>query len=92
MTFECGNIMHRINLHKHHVPPPFVANIRTISPLKTMIADNDGIMDASNMFAENTKPVIKVNQLLFTTLCGLFSWSGLQQEGNKEVLSGKTVF
>lgn len=56
-----------------------------------MIADNDDIMDAPNMFTENTKPVMRVNQLLFTTLCGLFSWKGLQQEGNKEVLLCKIL-
>ena len=51
-----------------------------------MIADNDGIMDAPVMFTENTRPVIKVNLQLFTTLYGLLSWNGFQQEGNEQLL------
>ncbi|MPC33810.1 Fanconi anemia group D2 protein [Portunus trituberculatus] len=52
----------------------------------TMIADNDGVMDAPIMYNENIQPVIKVNLQLFTALYNLLSWKGLQQEGNKESL------
>lgn len=52
----------------------------------TLIEDNDGIMDAPNLFTDLTRPVMKVNLQLFTAMHGLLSWKGLQQEGNKESL------
>lgn len=56
---------------------------------QSLIADNDGIMDAPGMFSERTKPLIKVYSLLFTTLSVFLSWPGLQQEENNQILIGK---
>lgn len=74
--------------HTIHIVKPVCVHLEKISTFfHTMIADNDGILDAPNMFTKYTNPVMKVNQLLFTTLCSLFSWQGLQQEAHKEVLT-----
>lgn len=59
--------------------------------LQSLIADNDGVMDAPGIFSEQTRPLIKVNSLLFTTLSVFLSWTGLQQEENKHTLTGKLI-
>ncbi|XP_063887534.1 Fanconi anemia group D2 protein-like isoform X1 [Scylla paramamosain] len=73
--------------HIIQILKPLCVHLEKISTFfHTMIADNDGIMDAPTMFTENTRPVIKVNLQLFMALQCLLSWKGLQQEGNKEIL------
>ncbi|KAG0727428.1 Fanconi anemia group D2 protein [Chionoecetes opilio] len=73
--------------HIIQIVKPLCVHMEKISSFfQTMIADNDGIIDAPCLFTENTKPVIKVNLQLFTTIYNLLSWKGLQQEQNKETL------
>lgn len=60
--------------------------------LQMMIADNDGVLDADNMFTERTHPLINLNSHLFTTLSLFFSWSGLQQEENSDILIGQSPY
>ncbi|XP_069186232.1 Fanconi anemia group D2 protein isoform X2 [Procambarus clarkii] len=67
---------------------PVCVHLETISGFfQSMIADNDGVMDAPGMFSERTRPLMKVNSMLFTTLHVFLSWTGLRQEDNKIILT-----
>ncbi|XP_037793800.1 LOW QUALITY PROTEIN: Fanconi anemia group D2 protein-like [Penaeus monodon] len=71
----------------HRFLKPICVHLEAISEFfQSLIADNDGIMDAPGMFSERTKPLIKVYSLLFTTLSVFLSWPGLQQEENSQIL------
>ncbi|KAK8726859.1 hypothetical protein OTU49_010097, partial [Cherax quadricarinatus] len=66
---------------------PVCVHLETISGFfQSMIADNDGVMDAPGMFTEKMQPLIKVNTLLFTTVSVFLSWPGLHQEENEATL------
>ncbi|XP_071548151.1 Fanconi anemia group D2 protein-like isoform X1 [Panulirus ornatus] len=72
----------------HRFLKPVCVHLEAISGFfQSLIADNDGIMDAPGIFSEKTRPLIKVNSLLFTTLSVFLSWTGLQQEENKQTLT-----
>ena len=63
--------------------------IKLIVSRQNLIADNDGIMDASSMFASHLVPINNLYNSLFKTIATLLSWEGLQLEQYKDTLDSK---
>ncbi|KAK3892628.1 hypothetical protein Pcinc_003517 [Petrolisthes cinctipes] len=83
-VFTGGEVAQRA----HQFLKPICVHLEQINAFfQIMIADNDGVLDADNMFTNTTQPLITLNTQLFNTLYLFFSWSGLQQEENTDILN-----
>ncbi|KAK4317245.1 hypothetical protein Pmani_011660 [Petrolisthes manimaculis] len=83
-VFTGGEVAQRA----HQFLKPICVHLEQINAFfQIMIADNDGVLDADNMFTNTTQPLITLNTQLFNTLYLFFSWSGLQQEEHTDILN-----
>ncbi|KAK7079255.1 Fanconi anemia group D2 protein [Halocaridina rubra] len=72
----------------HSYLKPVCVHLEAISFFfQSLIADNDGIVDAPVIYSDQTRPLMSVNTLLFNTLSIFLSWPGLQKEESKGTLT-----